>query len=431
MLTFKEISVLPSKPKSYYKMDSDKTRGLGSLGVRVLSSGRKQFVYIYRQDGKRIVLTIGDFPVLSLSDAREKAKEIRYMLSEGKDPKAEFQKAAELEAKREAEMSNRGTIKQLIDSYVDWMERTGKRTFKITKERLESEIYPHIPEDTKASEVKTSEIVKILAGMINRGAPVESNRIRTRLHAAFNYGLKHDNDPANMYSEMNFDLKYNPVTPIPKQTSAEGVGNNFLSLNEIHFVFGNFLKTKNVGRKSYLLLKLCFYSGGQRPNELCLIRREYIRFDEKILFMPGVITKNKADHTVPLTDTAIAIIEEMMSLEESEYLFPKTLYPEETYNPQSLAHAVNRFRKEHPDFNQFVPRDIRRTCKTLMGKLRIPKEIRDKIQNHAMKSDVSAKHYDRYDYLDEKRWALELWESHLNGTEINNVVPIATKKALY
>jgi len=40
------------------------------------------------------------------------------------------------------------------------------------------------------------------------------------------------------------------------------------------------------------------------------------------------------------------------------------------------------------------------------------KEIRDRIQNHAL-TDVADKHYDRYDYLDEKRKGLNDWEKEL------------------
>lgn len=58
------------------------------------------------------------------------------------------------------------------------------------------------------------------------------------------------------------------------------------------------------------------------------------------------------------------------------------------------------FRAFNPDFKIFTARDLRRTCKTLMGEAGISKEIRDRIQNHAL-NDVSSKHYDRYDYLPE------------------------------
>jgi hypothetical protein len=47
-------------------------------------------------------------------------------------------------------------------------------------------------------------------------------------------------------------------------------------------------------------------------------------------------------------------------------------------------------------------RALRRTWKTLAGKAGIPKEIRDRIQNHAL-HDVSSRSYDRWHYLPEKR----------------------------
>lgn len=51
-------------------------------------------------------------------------------------------------------------------------------------------------------------------------------------------------------------------------------------------------------------------------------------------------------------------------------------------------------------------RDLRRTWKTLAGKAGVPKEFRDRIQNHALQH-VSSKSYDRWSYMPEKgmtRW---------------------------
>ncbi len=43
-----------------------------------------------------------------------------------------------------------------------------------------------------------------------------------------------------------------------------------------------------------------------------------------------------------------------------------------------------------------------------MGEIGIDKTVRDRVQNHAL-TDVSAKHYDRWDYMPEKREALLKW----------------------
>jgi integrase len=53
-------------------------------------------------------------------------------------------------------------------------------------------------------------------------------------------------------------------------------------------------------------------------------------------------------------------------------------------------------------------RDLRRTWKTLAGKAGVSKEIRDRIQNHALQ-DVSSKSYDRWSYMPEKRAAMNVW----------------------
>ena len=72
------------------------------------------------------------------------------------------------------------------------------------------------------------------------------------------------------------------------------------------------------------------------------------------------------------------------------------------------------FRAFNPEFKVFTARGLRRTCKMLMGEAGICKEIRDRIQSHAL-NDVSSKHYDRYDYLPEKRRALVIQEAWINN----------------
>jgi hypothetical protein len=63
----------------------------------------------------------------------------------------------------------------------------------------------------------------------------------------------------------------------------------------------------------------------------------------------------------------------------------------------------------------FSPRDIRRTCKTLMGKAGISKKNRDTMQQHS-KIDMSTIHYDRYDYVNEKRLSMTTWTEFLQMT---------------
>ena len=75
---------------------------------------------------------------------------------------------------------------------------------------------------------------------------------------------------------------------------------------------------------------------------------------------------------------------------------------------------------------RFSPRDLRRTWKTLAGSIGIDLEIRNRIQGHAF-DDIGSKAYDRYDYLPEKRAAMEQWAAFVERMlrEKDNVVAFA------
>lgn len=92
------------------------------------------------------------------------------------------------------------------------------------------------------------------------------------------------------------------------------------------------------------------------------------------------------------------------------YLFPADNNIEHL-QVDGFSKAISRLLKK-VDIEKFVPRDLRRTFKTLTGKAGISKDIRDRLQNHALQ-DVSSLHYDRYDYLKEKRVAMDTWNDYL------------------
>jgi hypothetical protein len=97
---------------------------------------------------------------------------------------------------------------------------------------------------------------------------------------------------------------------------------------------------------------------------------------------------------------------------------------------------IRKFLDETPGFASFTARDLRRTWKTLAGDAGIPKELRDRLQNHARGGDVSSRQDDRYDYLPERRAAMAKWAAYMDlviagtvdqlGAREGNVVSIGT-----
>lgn len=425
MLTVSEIRGLKSKSKPYYEWDKDGQRGSGKLGVQITPKGSKRFVFRYFVDGKAKFIPLGQFPELSLNDARAKQREYGEMLLQGIDPKEQLdsnQKQAEI---RKREESRKGSIQQLFEAYTNQMAKDGKRTYKTVLASLEREVYPFIKPEVKAKDVETHDLILVLASMIKRGASTQSNRVRSYLLASFNYGLKHDNDPANYIDDAKFGLTVNPVSAIPKQSSAERVGEHFLTIGETKQLLNdmkNSFDRFRMGMSIRNLICLCFHTGGQRPYELASSCWSSIDWEQKTLLITAELSKNKKPHLLPLTDTALEILHQQKEeAKDSDYIFPHRFDKSRHIRLDSLTQGINRYRDAVTEVRPFCGRDIRRTCKTLMGEIGISKSIRDRLQNHAL-SDVSSKHYDRYEYLPEKRRALEMWEHKLNETAVDNVL---------
>jgi hypothetical protein len=64
--------------------------------------------------------------------------------------------------------------------------------------------------------------------------------------------------------------------------------------------------------------------------------------------------------------------------------------------------------------SRFHAQDLRRTAETRMAELGVSKDTRAQIQSHGL-GGVQTRHYDMYDYLPEKRVALERWQAYLEN----------------
>ena len=364
---------------------------------------------------RRRFLPLGRYPTVSLAEAREKLRVARKTLSAGKDPRF---------TENSRHTRQQGTVEALCVAYTNDMRAKGRRSASDVLKLLQKNVLPYIGE-LQAAEVEPFHIREILFEMINRGSPVASNRVRSYLHAAFTYGIHHDNDPKRMSSRIVFRIKRNPVADVPKDASVEGVGDRELSWQEIKALWE--LPDQALGRPYKLALQLLLATNGQRPNELIAAPLSEFDLETRIWSIPPARTKNKRWHLLPLTDMAIDLIDQVRALHgrKGSYLFPKYGDPDKP-GPMS-RHVLSRnvlTLCADTGFTKFVPRDLRRTVKTRMGELGITKDVRDRLQNHAA-MDVSAKHYDRYDYMAEKRAAAERWCDFLEVTiSTGNVVPM-------
>jgi integrase len=119
--------------------------------------------------------------------------------------------------------------------------------------------------------------------------------------------------------------------------------------------------------------------------------------------LPASRTKNGKAHTVPLSDAALAIIGEMPRI--GPFVFGASPIANYSRGKAAIDQAVGQDITERWTFH-----DLRRTAASGMAKLHVPQEVTEKILNHTSgKLSGVAGIYNRHEYSDEKRGALEAW----------------------
>ncbi len=243
MWTSKELEGFKPQKKRYRITEKTHQRSTGRLVIEILPSGLKQFFFQYHFRSKKILIKIGIFAPttkrggVTLAEAREKQRECHAILNNGYDVKTYLAAQKIKEIDQQKSDIERGSFAELINSYTAQMRADGKRTAQQVEIAIKHYVYSPFPEleKKKANQITVDDIKLVLYRMINDlGVTTQANRVRSYLHAAFQHGLKQDNNPRNYLAvNLTFNLTINPVAAIPRQSDYERVGERYLSEDEI------------------------------------------------------------------------------------------------------------------------------------------------------------------------------------------------------
>jgi integrase len=395
----------------------------GSLLIKYRKGKRpiREYYFRDRSNGNDITVKLGTTETLrSLIDARDAGRvmanksavvsDLKFQLEEDKRKTKEAEAAAIRERLR---LDNLGTLAQLCEVYRDKMAAEDKSSYAKVYASLQRYVlnpYPHLA-IKKANLITADDIKMVLRAMFDRGITTTINRTRGDLHAAFNVGLTYDHDITIQRADnLCFDINSNPVAKVKKIKQFERALKRFLNPEELRVVWDSCEEYMNPVYASLLKVMVCT---GYHPAELMRLTVQDVQPDDKAIYMTK--TKSGVPNLIPLNRFAWDEIQcRIADTNSSELLFPSRVSKPkgDIYSRVSVLSNQVADMRPHLPIKAFTPRDIRRTVKTLMGRAGITKEMRDRLQNHAVK-DVSDKHYDQYEYMPEKRAAMKTWERWL------------------
>lgn len=381
------IKALKPKEKRYLIADG------GGLSLEVMTSGTKVWRYRYSLHTKQQPLvTIGDYPAISLQDARERARRYTEIVATGISPIADAKKdrgaSKTLNSVREfAEYWYQAEIVNKSESYRN-----------ITRRQLDKDIFPAIG-NKALSAVTAGDVLVICDKIKGRGSPQAALVTRNVVKRMYEYAISRQVATTNPAQQL-----------VARFIATPQSRTRVLTPDEI----GSVLRTvysSDMARPSKLALHLLVITM-VRKSELIEAEWSEFDFDAGIWRIPAERMKKDREHWVYLSSQAIALLTELRELSHSDrYILPmRRGYDDRPIAKSTLNAAV---RAMNTDVQHFVIHDFRRTASTHLHEMGLSSDAIEKALAHSIRGIKGV--YNRAEYTDERRKILQLWANFVDA----------------
>jgi integrase len=360
------------------------------------TTGRKTWAVRYLStngtgEARKRRLKLGEYPHLSLADARDRAREALARADAGEDP------AQEREDLKGGATTFAALAREVLDA-------RATRTREKTQRGRESMLYRHVLPawgGREASSITRREVVLLVEKVAREGAPVVANRTLSLIRLIFNDGIRRGFP----------GIETNPAHLVEPPTEEAG-RDRFLDRSEFPAAWDA------IGAERDLQTRVAFRVAlltAQRIGSVQAMRWDMI--DRDVWTIPASDFKGKRPHMVPLSPQVVAVLEELREYREpgEVYTFPARAGAKRPH-VANLSKALGRIR-DRSGLEHFTAHDFRTTFRTWAtrseedGGLGILPPIADAVLGHAEASLGFARYTgdrDRY-LLSEKKEALEAW----------------------
>jgi len=279
------LMALKAPKKGFDTYSDEKEKG---LKLYVTANGVKTFFIRKMIEGKDERIIIGQFPDLSVDNARREAINIKAEVAKGINPNDKLRK-------KRAEY----TFGEFFEEYMVRYSKPHKKSWKYDEREVPKFLGRWFKR--KLSSIQHQEVRKLHEMMFFENGRYQANRILERIKAMYNKAI-----------EWGYATE-NPANGIKKYKEVKR--DRFLQPNEMKSFFESLEQEPNKVARDYF--KILLFTGARKTNVLAM-RWEEIDFDRRVWRIPD--TKNGEPLDVPLIDYAIDILRNMPRI--NEWVFP-------------------------------------------------------------------------------------------------------------
>lgn len=316
-----EIKKAKQKDKTYKISDG------GGLSLVVKNNGTKFFRFDFTFNGKRKSMSFGMYPEVSLKEARDIKENTKKLLSEGTDPIIE---------KKRSMRNIETTFERIAEKWLSIMQSEWKEvTLNKTRSRFVRHVYPYIG-SKQIEDITRLEILMILEKLQEQDVYELTNRILNNIERVYKYAVTYEYVKHNIIADIDKKniLKRKEVQHVPALTKEEEIRELMNDLQNFGDIYQSDISTVYALQLApYVFL---------RPYNLRYLEWTEVDFENKLLDIPASKMKMKQDFLLPLSDTAIEIINAIKpySFENSPYVFPSATSNLKPLSENTLNHAL-------------------------------------------------------------------------------------------
>ena len=386
-----------------------------------------RFYFRYRNSsGAYDDLPLGRFDTrgrdgLTLVEARSRAGELvrRYkagdtdlrlaMATERRE--GELELAVKSKQHAAAEARRAASLGALAAAYVQQLERDGRTSAGAVLRALHRHVRDPWPTlwATAADDVTMDDLLAVVARVADAGKLTEARKLRAYLLASYKAGVRARQDARGHPALRDLRITANPARDLAAIDGGAGTRERALTLAELRAYWR---RIESMPGPSGGLLRFHLLTGAQRIEQLARLKVDDIDPDTKAIHLRDGKGRRKTPriHVVPLLASAEAAIVAMAPNRAGPAIFTVTggasgaAYSTVLHRVREVVAAMRD--AGELERGAFTVGDLRRTVETRLAADGVGTEVRAQLQSHGL-GGVQARHYDRHDYFEEKKAALE------------------------
>ncbi|CAN5350300.1 site-specific integrase [soil metagenome] len=366
---------------------------VNGFGLRVTSAGTKAYVFQYRMGGRESRarrITIGKHGPWTPEQARAEAKKLARLVDEGKDP-ADM----DVERRRQAvDLAFDAYVERFAESYLTPRWKRGDEAHRLLK-RDAVKVLASRP----LTNITRADLNLLWERMADR--PALARQMFATMRKLFRWALSRG------------DIQNSPMDGADAPPSVPA-RNRVLSDQDLALIWEGAGKVGPPYEGFYKLL----IATGQRKDEVAKLQWEELDRDDALWTLPADRAKNGVAHVIPLNALALDALDAIaekdswptrgMIFSRDGKRFIGGFSKSKSALDQEIATLAAR-----KDFAQIEPwrvHDLRRTLATGLQRLGARFEVTEAVLNHVSgsKSGIAGV-YQRHDWKEEKRAALQQW----------------------